>query len=78
MDAVNALHHHTCIGLPTETVYGLAANACDEDAVRSIFQIKNRPTDNPLIIHCHDIAQIEKYAVIAHPWERVLLEYFSP
>lgn len=39
------------VGLPTETVYGLAANALDPDAVAKIFAIKNRPANNPLIIH---------------------------
>lgn len=39
------------VGLPTETVYGLAANALDENAVRSIFAAKGRPQDNPLIVH---------------------------
>ncbi|MBQ8171411.1 MAG: threonylcarbamoyl-AMP synthase [Oscillospiraceae bacterium] len=39
------------VGMPTETVYGLAANALDENAVRSIFEAKGRPQDNPLIVH---------------------------
>lgn len=39
------------VGIPTETVYGLAANAYDEDAVQAIFTAKGRPQDNPLIVH---------------------------
>lgn len=39
------------VGIPTETVYGLAANAFDEDAVKKIFEAKGRPSDNPLIVH---------------------------
>lgn len=39
------------VAIPTETVYGLAANAFDENAVRKIFEAKNRPCDNPLIVH---------------------------
>ncbi len=39
------------VGIPTETVYGLAANAFDENAVRKIFEAKGRPSDNPLIVH---------------------------
>ncbi len=39
------------VGIPTETVYGLAANAFDEDAVKKIFKAKGRPSDNPLIVH---------------------------
>ncbi|HCZ6877295.1 TPA: Sua5/YciO/YrdC/YwlC family protein, partial [Staphylococcus aureus] len=41
------------IGLPTETVYGLAANATDEEAVAKIYEAKGRPSDNPLIVHIH-------------------------
>lgn len=48
------------VGMPTETVYGLAANAFDEAAVRKIFAAKGRPADNPLIVHISDIAQIEE------------------
>jgi L-threonylcarbamoyladenylate synthase len=39
------------VAIPTETVYGLAANALDEKAVASIFEAKNRPTFDPLIVH---------------------------
>lgn len=41
------------VGMPTETVYGLGANAYDTSAVESIFKIKGRPNDNPLIVHVH-------------------------
>ena len=44
---------------PTETVYGLGANALDRDAVLSIFSAKGRPADNPLIVHIHDRKQLE-------------------
>ena len=43
--------------IPTETVYGLAANALDDDAVRGIFRAKGRPADNPLIVHISDYSQ---------------------
>ncbi len=46
---------------PTETVYGLGANALDPDAVASIFEAKGRPQDNPLIIHLDDIKKAEQY-----------------
>ena len=42
------------VAVPTETVYGLAANAYDETAVRKIFSAKGRPQDNPLIVHIAD------------------------
>ena len=47
------------VAFPTETVYGLGANALDREAVLSIFAAKGRPADNPLIVHIHDPAQLE-------------------
>ena len=44
--------------IPTETVYGLAANALDPDAVNSIFRAKGRPNDNPLIVHISEVEEI--------------------
>ena len=49
--AAELLKDGEVVGIPTETVYGLAANAFDEDAVRKIFAAKGRPADNPLIVH---------------------------
>ena len=46
------------VGMPTETVYGLAANAFDEAAVKKIFKAKKRPADNPLIVHIADIEML--------------------
>lgn len=50
------------IAIPTETVYGLAADAFSETAVNKIFKLKNRPSTNPLIIHISSISELEKYA----------------
>lgn len=50
------------VGIPTETVYGLAANAFSEQAVSKIFKAKNRPADNPLIVHICDITMISDIA----------------
>lgn len=47
------------VGIPTETVYGLAADAGNEAAVHSIFEAKGRPQDNPLIVHISDISQLQ-------------------
>ncbi len=66
------------VGIPTETVYGLAANALNEDAVIQIFKIKNRPTFNPLIVHVHSIAEMEKYVTHIPEAARKLLQTFSP
>lgn len=49
------------VAIPTETVYGLAANALNEDAVLSVFEIKNRPQFDPLIIHLPDFDSAAKY-----------------
>ncbi|WWC69314.1 Sua5/YciO/YrdC/YwlC family tRNA threonylcarbamoyl adenosine modification protein [Kwoniella pini CBS 10737] len=49
--ASNHLHNHETVALPTETVYGLAASSLDSEACKAIYRIKNRPADNPLIIH---------------------------
>ena len=57
--AVALLRAGQPIGLPTETVYGLAADACSDMAVARIFEMKGRPTFNPLIIHVADMAQTD-------------------
>lgn len=49
------------IGLPTETVYGLAGNALNEDAITQIFSVKNRPSFDPLIVHTHSPAKLEQF-----------------
>jgi L-threonylcarbamoyladenylate synthase len=61
-DAVVALRRGDVIGLPTETVYGLAADARNVDAVRKIFQLKGRPAEHPLIVHIGETAQLEQWA----------------
>lgn len=53
------------VGIPTETVYGLAANALDGDAVAKVFKAKGRPMDNPLIVHIQDIGDIEKFNLVS-------------
>lgn len=50
------------VGIPTETVYGLGADALNEQAVRAVFAAKCRPADNPLIVHIADFSQAIKYA----------------
>lgn len=53
------------VGIPTETVYGLAANALDGTAVSKIFKAKGRPMDNPLIVHIADFSDIERYNLVS-------------
>jgi L-threonylcarbamoyladenylate synthase len=60
--ALAALRRGEAIGLPTETVYGLAADASNADAVRNIFALKGRPADHPLIVHIADASQLAQWA----------------
>ncbi|WP_434952782.1 L-threonylcarbamoyladenylate synthase [Shewanella sp. HL-SH4] len=60
--AVALLQNGECVALPTETVYGLAADATNVDAVGKIFEAKGRPKNHPLIIHIPDVSHLEKWA----------------
>ena len=62
---------------PTETVYGLGADATDPDAVLAIYETKGRPRFNPLIVHCADLAMAERFAAFS-PLARQLAEAFWP
>ncbi len=59
--AKKLLEENKLVAIPTETVYGLAANALSTEAVAKIFQAKNRPTFDPLIVHVADIAKVNQY-----------------
>ena len=59
-EAAAILRDGGLVGIPTETVYGLAANAFDELAVRRIFEAKGRPQDNPLIVHIAEFAELRE------------------
>ena len=71
------LNKNYCIGVPTETVYGLAANAYIDSAVKKIFNLKKRPKNNPLIVHYHDINSLEKDCIINNNFIK-LHKKFSP
>jgi len=58
------LNKNYCIGVPTETVYGLAANAYVDSAVKRIFSLKKRPKSNPLIVHYQDIDSLKRDCLI--------------
>ena len=58
------LNKNYCIGIPTETVYGLAANAYIDSAVNKIFRLKRRPKKNPLIVHYLDMNALKKDCII--------------
>lgn len=66
------------VAIPTETVYGLAANALQPEAVIKIFEAKQRPFFDPLIVHISDIAQLEKFARNIPPLAYQLAEKFWP
>lgn len=59
VEAGDVIKNGGLVVFPTETVYGLGANALDEDAVKKIFQAKGRPQDNPLIVHVSDFDEIK-------------------
>ena len=71
------LNKNYCIGVPTETVYGLAANAYKSSAVKKIFNLKKRPKNNPLIVHYHDIDSLKKDCLINDNFTK-LYKKFSP
>jgi L-threonylcarbamoyladenylate synthase len=71
------LKKNYCIGVPTETVYGLAANAYMDSAVKRIFFLKKRPKNNPLIVHYHNIDSLEKDCLINDNFIK-LYKKFSP
>ena len=54
------LDNNKCIAVPTETVYGLAANAYNSLAVKKIFRLKKRPKSNPLIVHYSNLSKLKK------------------
>lgn len=66
------------VGIPTETVYGLAANALDGSAVEKIFKAKGRPMDNPLIVHIYDISQVNSLVSVFPQKAKALAEAFWP
>jgi L-threonylcarbamoyladenylate synthase len=71
------LNKNYCIGVPTETVYGLAANAYKDSAVKKVFNLKKRPKNNPLIVHYHDIDSLERDCLINDNFIK-LYKKFSP
>ncbi|MCX7032514.1 MAG: L-threonylcarbamoyladenylate synthase [Arenimonas sp.] len=76
--ALAALRRGDVIGLPTETVYGLAADASRPEAVRRIFELKGRPADHPLIVHVANARQLERWARDIPEAARVLAAAFWP
>ena len=78
LQAKQLLENGSLVAIPTETVYGLAANALLETAVLSIFETKQRPAFDPLIVHVANIGQVNRYADWQHPALKKLAEAFWP
>lgn len=76
--AAEMIKNGLVVGIPTETVYGLGADALNEDAVRSIFAAKGRPADNPLIVHLADFSQAVNYTSAIPELAYRLAERFCP
>ena len=66
------------VGFPTETVYGLGADASSDTAVAGIFAAKGRPATHPLIVHVADAAQVNDYASSVPPFAARLMQAFWP
>ena len=71
------LNKNYCVGVPTETVYGLAANAYEDSAVKKIFNLKKRPKSNPLIVHYLDIDSLKRDCLINDNFIKLYTK-FSP
>ena len=76
--AAQALRDGQLVGLPTETVYGLAANATDDAAVAQIYVAKGRPADHPLIVHVASVQQVPLFAAQVPEFAQHLMQAFWP
>ena len=76
--AVVALREGGLVAMPTETVYGLGADARNPVALRKIYALKNRPIDHPLILHLADAAALPEWVVEVPPAARLLAAHFWP
>ncbi len=75
--AIKYLNNEECIAIPTETVYGLAANAYSKKAVSRIYSLKRRPRNNPLIVHYYNLKDLEKDCEIDNTFSK-LYKKFCP
>jgi L-threonylcarbamoyladenylate synthase len=77
-NAAKALKDGHLVAFPTETVYGLGADASNPTSVARIYEVKGRPTDHPLIVHISSISQIDKWAVDVPEYAINLARNFWP
>lgn len=78
LEAAELLKQNELVVFPTETVYGLGANALNNEAVEKIYKAKGRPSDNPLIVHISDANQIETFVEHVPDKARQLMDVFWP
>jgi len=77
-EAARRIQAGELVGFPTETVYGLGADASSDAAVAGIFSAKGRPADHPLIVHVAGAAQVADYAASVPPFAACLMDAFWP
>ncbi|ABY46269.1 MULTISPECIES: L-threonylcarbamoyladenylate synthase [Bacillus cereus group] len=77
-EAARLLRENEAVAFPTETVYGLGANAMDDEAIAKIFEAKGRPSDNPLIVHIGTKSQLDGIVREIPPVAEKLMEHFWP
>ena len=78
IEASDLLKKGEVVAIPTETVYGLAADAKNDKAIKKIFTAKGRPNDNPLIVHIHSINQVDEFAESIGTKAKQLMKEFWP
>ena len=78
IEVAGAINEGKIVVFPTETVYGIGANAFDKDAVNRIFIAKGRPTDNPLIVHICDESMLSEVAKNISDVEKKIIDNFMP
>ncbi len=75
---ITAIQNGDVVAFPTETVYGLGADATNPEAIAKVFEIKGRPSDNPLIVHISDVDQLYELATKVPELAKKLINHFWP
>jgi L-threonylcarbamoyladenylate synthase len=78
LKAKELLTNDQLVAFPTETIYGLGANALSDVAAKKIFELKGRPNDNPLIVHLGDKNQISTYTTIENEIQQTIIDKLMP
>lgn len=77
-NAADLIRQGELVAFPTETVYGLGADALNETAVKQVYRVKGRPSDNPLIVHVEDFDMVKKYVSNFPKVTQTLVDTFWP